>query len=172
MWPATLTERGRRTILQVELCRSPCGTSTRWEHAEESLIYIKRVLPSLFLRKLCPKTLLVRADVPSGCWILRRSPPRCGTFSPSFRSSLAAWRELTCMIHRQNAANALGSVLNYGVVLIIRYLTPPGTQGFAPHYDDIEAFVVQLEGKKRWRVYSPRWNSWNTPSQESSTTLD
>ncbi|KAL0967598.1 hypothetical protein UPYG_G00254290 [Umbra pygmaea] len=36
------------------------------------------------------------------------------------------------------------------------YLTPPGTQGFAPHYDDIEAFVVQLEGKKHWRVYKPR----------------
>uniref|UniRef100_A0A1A7YXB5 Bifunctional lysine-specific demethylase and histidyl-hydroxylase n=2 Tax=Iconisemion striatum TaxID=60296 RepID=A0A1A7YXB5_9TELE len=36
------------------------------------------------------------------------------------------------------------------------YLTPPGTQGFAPHYDDIEAFVIQLEGKKHWRVYSPR----------------
>ncbi|XP_060907797.1 ribosomal oxygenase 1 [Labrus mixtus] len=36
------------------------------------------------------------------------------------------------------------------------YLTPPGTQGFAPHYDDIEAFVVQLEGKKHWRVYNPR----------------
>uniref|UniRef100_A0A8C7X888 Bifunctional lysine-specific demethylase and histidyl-hydroxylase n=1 Tax=Oryzias sinensis TaxID=183150 RepID=A0A8C7X888_9TELE len=34
------------------------------------------------------------------------------------------------------------------------YLTPPGTQGFAPHYDDIEAFVVQLEGKKHWRVYT------------------
>ncbi|KAM4600764.1 ribosomal oxygenase 1 isoform 1-T1 [Polymixia lowei] len=36
------------------------------------------------------------------------------------------------------------------------YLTPPGTQGFAPHYDDIEAFVIQLEGKKHWRVYKPR----------------
>ncbi|XP_066927843.1 ribosomal oxygenase 1-like [Clytia hemisphaerica] len=36
------------------------------------------------------------------------------------------------------------------------YLTPPASQGFAPHYDDIEAFVVQLEGKKRWRLYSPR----------------
>ncbi|CAF0898292.1 unnamed protein product [Brachionus calyciflorus] len=35
------------------------------------------------------------------------------------------------------------------------YLTPAGTQGFAPHYDDIEAFVLQLEGKKRWRVYNP-----------------
>ncbi len=34
-------------------------------------------------------------------------------------------------------------------------MTPQGTQGFAPHYDDIEAFVLQLEGKKRWRVYEP-----------------
>jgi bifunctional lysine-specific demethylase and histidyl-hydroxylase NO66 len=26
------------------------------------------------------------------------------------------------------------------------YLTPPGQQGFAPHYDDIEAFLLQIEG--------------------------
>jgi bifunctional lysine-specific demethylase and histidyl-hydroxylase NO66 len=36
------------------------------------------------------------------------------------------------------------------------YLTPAQSQqGFAPHYDDIEAFVLQLEGTKRWRVYKP-----------------
>jgi lysine-specific demethylase/histidyl-hydroxylase NO66 len=35
------------------------------------------------------------------------------------------------------------------------YLTPKNSQGFAPHWDDIEAFVLQLEGKKRWRVYEP-----------------
>lgn len=36
------------------------------------------------------------------------------------------------------------------------YLTPPNSsQGFAPHYDDIEAFCLQLEGKKRWKVYEP-----------------
>ncbi|KAK6637255.1 hypothetical protein RUM44_007669 [Polyplax serrata] len=36
------------------------------------------------------------------------------------------------------------------------YLTPPGTQGFAPHYDDIEAFVLQLDGEKQWKIYKPR----------------
>jgi bifunctional lysine-specific demethylase and histidyl-hydroxylase NO66 len=36
------------------------------------------------------------------------------------------------------------------------YLTPPGqSQGFAPHYDDIDAFILQLEGYKRWKVYAP-----------------
>jgi len=35
------------------------------------------------------------------------------------------------------------------------YLTPAGTQGFAPHYDDVEVFVLQLEGKKHWRLYNP-----------------
>uniref|UniRef100_A0AAG5CXX0 Bifunctional lysine-specific demethylase and histidyl-hydroxylase n=1 Tax=Anopheles atroparvus TaxID=41427 RepID=A0AAG5CXX0_ANOAO len=36
------------------------------------------------------------------------------------------------------------------------YLTPPNSQGFAPHYDDIEAFVLQIEGRKRWRLYPAR----------------
>nr|CAH7755253.1 unnamed protein product [Callosobruchus chinensis] len=36
------------------------------------------------------------------------------------------------------------------------YLTPPGSQGFAPHYDDIEAFVIQLEGRKKWKLYKPK----------------
>lgn len=35
------------------------------------------------------------------------------------------------------------------------YLTPPGTQGFAPHWDEIDAFILQLEGKKHWKVYEP-----------------
>ena len=36
------------------------------------------------------------------------------------------------------------------------YLTPPGTQGFAPHFDDVDVFILQLEGKKHWRLYEPR----------------
>ena len=32
------------------------------------------------------------------------------------------------------------------------YLTPTSTQGFPPHYDDVEVFVLQLQGSKRWRL--------------------
>lgn len=35
------------------------------------------------------------------------------------------------------------------------YLTPGGEQGFAPHFDDVEVFMMQLEGSKRWRIYEP-----------------
>ncbi|XP_070576799.1 ribosomal oxygenase 1-like [Ptychodera flava] len=48
------------------------------------------------------------------------------------------------------------------------YLTPPGSQGFAPHYDDIEAFVLQLEGKKHWRLYNPRSEEETLPRYSSA----
>ncbi|XP_043285278.1 bifunctional lysine-specific demethylase and histidyl-hydroxylase NO66 isoform X2 [Venturia canescens] len=61
------------------------------------------------------------------------------------------------------------------------YLTPPDSQGFAPHYDDIEAFILQIEGKKRWRLYKPttekeylpRYSSKNfDPSEIGEPILD
>lgn len=35
------------------------------------------------------------------------------------------------------------------------YITPGGSQGLPPHYDDVEVFVLQLEGEKHWRLYQP-----------------
>ncbi len=35
------------------------------------------------------------------------------------------------------------------------YLTPGGTDGFTPHYDTHEVFVLQVAGRKHWRVYPP-----------------
>ncbi|MDQ1739207.1 MAG: bifunctional lysine-specific demethylase and histidyl-hydroxylase [Pseudonocardiales bacterium] len=35
------------------------------------------------------------------------------------------------------------------------YLTPPQNQGFAPHYDTHDVFVLQIAGRKRWVVHQP-----------------
>lgn len=34
------------------------------------------------------------------------------------------------------------------------YLSPPGSQGFNPHYDTHEVFVLQVNGKKKFSFYS------------------
>lgn len=49
------------------------------------------------------------------------------------------------------------------------YLTPPGAQGFAAHYDPHEVFALQLEGTKHWRLYErterlPLADSVGTPT--------
>lgn len=36
------------------------------------------------------------------------------------------------------------------------YLTPPGAQGFAPHWDTHDVFVVQVSGTKRWSIFDTR----------------
>ncbi|KAI4885538.1 hypothetical protein NFI96_022479 [Prochilodus magdalenae] len=35
------------------------------------------------------------------------------------------------------------------------YITPQESQGLPPHYDDVEVFILQLEGQKHWRLYEP-----------------
>ncbi|MFI7607697.1 cupin domain-containing protein [Micromonospora sp. NPDC049366] len=35
------------------------------------------------------------------------------------------------------------------------YLTPPGNQGFATHYDTHDVFVLQVDGRKHWRIHPP-----------------
>ena len=48
------------------------------------------------------------------------------------------------------------------------YLTPPNTQGFPPHYDDVEIIVLQVEGTKRWRLYE-RPDAATAPSPRVTT---
>jgi len=40
-------------------------------------------------------------------------------------------------------------------VQINSYLTPPQNQGFAPHYDTHDVFVLQAAGRKRWIIHPP-----------------
>ena len=36
------------------------------------------------------------------------------------------------------------------------YLTPPDSQGFAPHWDTHDVFVLQISGTKRWSIYDTK----------------
>ncbi len=40
-------------------------------------------------------------------------------------------------------------------VQINAYITPPQNQGFAPHYDVHDVFVLQVAGRKRWTIHAP-----------------
>lgn len=35
------------------------------------------------------------------------------------------------------------------------YITPGNAAGFSPHYDTHEVFVLQIAGRKRWRIHKP-----------------
>ncbi|KAL3919554.1 MAG: hypothetical protein SGILL_003700, partial [Bacillariaceae sp.] len=83
----------------------------------------------------------------SGCTIRLLCPHKHNDGVQSLLSNLET--EFQCMV----GANA--------------YLTPPkSSQGFAPHYDDIEAFCLQLEGSKRWKVYKPTLKLPRTSSED------
>lgn len=49
------------------------------------------------------------------------------------------------------------------------YLTPKGSQrrGFAPHFDDVDVFVLQVSGKKKWRLYRSPEDSLVLPRYSS-----
>eukprot|EP00927_Polykrikos_kofoidii_P027268 TRINITY_DN24057_c0_g1_i1.p1 TRINITY_DN24057_c0_g1~~TRINITY_DN24057_c0_g1_i1.p1 ORF type:complete len:594 (-),score=141.97 TRINITY_DN24057_c0_g1_i1:183-1964(-) len=87
-----------------------------------------------------------------------------------------------------DALGRLVSVLEsqFGVLVGVNtYLTPPGTQGLAPHWDDVDVFVLQLSGKKSWRLHSststsplppeaqtlPRFSSSDIPLDSLSPTM-
>lgn len=47
---------------------------------------------------------------------------------------------------------AVESFFHFGAG-INAYITPKGAQGFPPHFDTHDAFVLQLAGAKQWRLY-------------------
>ena len=51
-------------------------------------------------------------------------------------------------------AGQLGVELGHPVQ-VNAYVTPPQSQGFAPHYDTHDVFVLQVAGEKRWRIHEP-----------------
>jgi len=51
-------------------------------------------------------------------------------------------------------AGELGAALGQPLQ-VNAYLTPAGNQGFSTHYDTHDVFVLQVDGRKRWRIHPP-----------------
>mmetsp|Transcript_76332 Transcript_76332/g.150963 ORF Transcript_76332/g.150963 Transcript_76332/m.150963 type:complete len:495 (+) Transcript_76332:52-1536(+) len=47
------------------------------------------------------------------------------------------------------------------------YLTPPGAQGLAPHWDDVDVFVLQLSGSKSWTLHRSTVHAPLPPGQQA-----
>jgi lysine-specific demethylase/histidyl-hydroxylase NO66 len=58
------------------------------------------------------------------------------------------------------------------------YLTPADSQGFATHYDTHDVFVLQVDGRKHWRIHPPvlpdplERQPWGGRADEVSATAD
>ncbi|MGW4502686.1 cupin domain-containing protein, partial [Micromonospora sp. NPDC004336] len=58
------------------------------------------------------------------------------------------------------------------------YLTPAGSQGFATHYDTHDVFVLQVDGRKHWRIHPPvlpdplERQPWGGRADEVAATAD
>ena len=48
------------------------------------------------------------------------------------------------------------------------YLTPPNSSGFAPHWDDVDTFLIQTEGRKYWKIYAPLSDFDKLPMESSA----
>lgn len=65
---------------------------------------------------------------------------------------------LNSVDQRSNPVSALARKLEEELghrIGVNAYFTPADSQGFLPHADDHDVFIVQLEGAKEWRVYEP-----------------
>lgn len=57
-----------------------------------------------------------------------------------------SWKPLS------NFYRSLESIFNH-CVHVNMYMTPKNSQGFPPHFDTHEVFILQIEGSKLWRIY-------------------
>ncbi|SCF26175.1 Cupin superfamily protein [Micromonospora purpureochromogenes] len=74
-------------------------------------------------------------------------------------------------------ARDLGTALSQPLQ-VNAYLTPAGSQGFATHYDTHDVFVLQVDGRKHWRIHPPvlpdplEQQPWGGRADEVAATAD
>lgn len=70
----------------------------------------------------------------------------CQGYSFTIRNLHERWKPIS--VFQRN----LEVFLNHRVGVNL-YMTPKNSQGFSPHFDTHDVFIVQVEGSKLWRIY-------------------
>jgi len=90
---------------------------------------------------------------------------RCSDGRPDmsaiYRAYGQGWTVCVHNLHRRCApvarlAGSVTSEIGHNVNVNL-YCTPSGSRGFAAHADSHDVFVLQLEGRKSWRVFAPQY---------------
>lgn len=106
---------------------------------------------------------LLRVVKQSGSELLQEPVPLTRRGTPDSHALYKRMSEgFTLVLNELDQGWAPISVLSRGLeeafghrVGVNAYFTPPRSQGFLPHSDDHDVFILQLEGTKTWRVYAP-----------------
>ena len=93
--------------------------------------------------------------------------------SSVYRAYAAGWTVIVNTVHQRDtrvARLALGVGRDLGHrVGVNLYFTPAGSQGFKAHVDGHDVFILQLEGRKSWRVFPP---GYPLPLQDQDVPID
>jgi ribosomal protein L16 Arg81 hydroxylase len=94
---------------------------------------------------------------------VKRGPDGRPDMAAFYRGYATGWSMCVFAVHERWApvarmASAIISEVGHRVNVNL-YCTPSGARGFAAHADSHDVFVLQLTGRKSWRVFAPQYVS-------------
>ncbi len=140
-------------------------------HYEQRALHCRRADPARFAELLSLDRIdeiIAGSELPSASLSMARGQPPIKRSDYTFRNG--AIDRGAVIRHYQRGATIILNQLQQGDARLARfcralemvfschvqtnvYLTPPGNQGFNTHYDDHDVFIIQLAGRKQWRLY-------------------
>ena len=117
---------------------------------------------------------LIRRDAAFGVdyYLVERTADGRPDMSAIYRAYAKGWTLAVYNLHQRSTpverlAASLSSELGHEVYVNL-YCTPSESQGLAAHADSHDAFILQIEGRKSWRVFAPQYL---TPLDAQETVL-
>jgi ribosomal protein L16 Arg81 hydroxylase len=116
------------------------------------------------------KELLIRSDgYGVENYTVERGPDGRADMSAIYRAYAKGWTIVVYNMHRRwnsvaRLASGVASEIGHDTRVNL-YCTPSDSRGFKAHADSHEVFLLQLEGRKSWRIFAPQYESPLEPQE-------